>query len=88
MPVPEQLSVSQLGALQFKSPLSLSTKSGDDLCDFTADTARLLYRADFVSPDDIRLDLSFEKAGPRENIYFDPAATVAAIVTAAACVPV
>lgn len=86
MPVPEQLSVSQLGARQFTSPLSLSTKSGDDLCDFTADTARLLYRADFVSPDDI--GLSFEKAGHREYIYFDPAPTVAAIVTAAACVPV
>lgn len=81
MPAPEQFSVSQLGARQFKSPLSLSTKSGDDLCDFTPDTARLLYRANFVSPDDIRIDLSFQKAGPREKIYFDPAATVAAIVT-------
>jgi len=87
MPVPEQLSVSQLGARQFTSPLSLSTKSGDDLCDFTADTTRLLYSADFVSPDDIRLDLSFEKAGPREYIYFDPATTVAAIVTCGGLCP-
>lgn len=63
MPAPEQLTVSSLGARQFKSPLSLSTKPGDDLCDFTPDTARLLYRADFVSPNDVRLDLSFERRG-------------------------
>ena len=87
MPAPEQLTVSSLGARQFKSPLSLSTKPGDDLCDFTPDTARLLYRADFVSPNDIRLDLSFEKAGPREYIFFDPATTAAAIVTCGGLCP-
>jgi len=87
VPAAEQLIVSTLGARQFKSPLSLSTSPGDDLSDFTPDTARLLYRADFVAPDDIHLDLSFEKAGPREYIYFNPAETVAAIVTCGGLCP-
>lgn len=87
MPAPQQLNVSQLGPRQFKSPLSLSRRAGDAVCDFTPDTARLLYRADFVSPDEVRLDLSFEKAGAREHIYFDPSATVAAIVTCGGLCP-
>jgi 6-phosphofructokinase 1 len=87
MPAPQQLNVSQVGPRQFKSPLNPSRRPGDACCDFTPDTARLLYRADFVSADDIHLDLSFEKAGPREYIYFDPGRTVAAIVTCGGLCP-
>ncbi len=87
MLAPEQLNVSNLGSRRFRSPLNLSTRPGDDLGDFTPDNARLLYRADFVAGEDIRTDLSFEKAGPREQIYFDPARTVAAIVTCGGLCP-
>lgn len=84
---PIQLLAPSLGPRRFKSPLRLSAVPGDGLGDFTPDGARLLYRADFVTGEDIRLDLSFEKAGPREWIYFDPARTVAAIVTCGGLCP-
>ncbi len=83
----EQLQVSNLGPCEFRSPLDLSTRPGDDLGDFTPDTARLLCRADFAAGEDLRPDLSFEKAGPREHIYFEPARTVAAIVTCGGLCP-
>jgi len=87
MLTPEQLRVPTLGSRQFQSPLRLSTRPGDELGDFTPDEARLLYRADFVTGEEIRWDLSFEKAGPREQIFFDPAKTVAAIVTCGGLCP-
>ena len=61
--------------------------AGDDLHDFTPDDARLLCRADFVSAEDVHLDLSFEKAGAREHLFFDPARTSAAIVTCGGLCP-
>ena len=59
-------------------PRSFQDANGDGIGDFTPDEAHLLYRADFVSAGDVRLDLSFEKAGAREFLYFDPARTSAA----------
>ncbi|HSW48863.1 MAG TPA: ATP-dependent 6-phosphofructokinase [Bryobacteraceae bacterium] len=87
MLTPQQLAVPNLGPRLVRSPLKLSTLPGDGLSDFTPNDARLLYRADFVAGEDILLDLSFEKAGPREMIYFDPARTVAAIVTCGGLCP-
>ena len=87
MLTPEQLRVSTLGERQFRSPLHLSTVAGDDIHDFTPDDARLLCRADFVSAEDVHLDLSFEKAGAREHLFFDPARTSAAIVTCGGLCP-
>jgi 6-phosphofructokinase 1 len=87
MLTPEQLSVSSLGKRAFPSPLKLSTTRGDGIGDFTPDGARLLHRADFVAGEEVRLDLAFEKAGPREHIFFDPAETVAAIVTCGGLCP-
>ncbi len=83
----EQLRVSSLGERKFRSPLGLSTERGDGVTDFTPDGARLLYRADFVPGEDLRLDLSFEKAGAREWLFFDPARTAAAIVTCGGLCP-
>ncbi len=83
----EELVVRTLGAARFRSPLQLSSTIGDGLTDFTPDTARLLLRADFEAEHDIRPEVSFEKAGPRENIYFDPERTVAAILTCGGLCP-
>jgi 6-phosphofructokinase 1 len=87
MLTPEQLRVSNLGECRFPSPLKLSVARGDGIGDFTPDGARLLHRADFVVGEEVRMDLSFEKAGPRERIYFDPAETAAAIVTCGGLCP-
>jgi len=83
----DQLRVSTLGERRFRSPLQLSTLPGDDIGDFTPDDARLLVRADFVSACDVRPDLSFQKAGPRQHLFFDPATTTAAVVTCGGLCP-
>src|SRR5512144_616976 len=83
----DQLRVPTLGERRFRSPLQLSTLPGDDIGDFTPDDARLLVRADFVSACDVRPDLSFEKAGPRQLLFFDPATTTAAIITCGGLCP-
>ena len=56
MLTPQQLAVSCLGPARVPSPLPLSSMSGDDLTDFTPDTARLLVHADFEAEQDIRPD--------------------------------
>lgn len=54
---------------------------------FTPDEAHLLYRADFAHPEDVQPELAFEKAGPREHIFFEPERTTAAIVTCGGLCP-
>ena len=87
MLTPEQTRVNSLGKREVKSPLQFSTARGDGIGDFTADEARMLYRPDFIPGETLREDLSFEKAGPRERIFFDPAKTRAAIVTCGGLCP-
>lgn len=84
---PDDLKVRNLGERRVRSPLRFSTRPEDGLSLFTPDEARLLYRADFVSAEDVRLELSFEKAGPREFIFFEPERTTAAIVTCGGLCP-
>ncbi|MCC7173793.1 MAG: ATP-dependent 6-phosphofructokinase [Bryobacterales bacterium] len=83
----DQLKVTTLGPARFDSPLRLSTTRGDGLSEFTPDTARLLLRADFAAEAEIRPGLSFEKAGPRQRIFFDPQGAKAAIVTCGGLCP-
>ena len=80
-PTPEQLKIRSLGPCERKSPLKLSTAHGDGIGNFTPDEERMLYRVDCRPGDEIRADLSFEKAGPRQHIFFDSRETKAAIVT-------
>ncbi len=83
----DQLKVATLGPARIDSPLGLSTVKGDGLSNFTPDTARLLLQADFAVQTEIRPELSFEKAGPRERIYFEPRTARAAIVTCGGLCP-
>ncbi len=87
MLTPEQLKVSELGPRTVRSPLTLSTVRHDDIGDFTPDAARMLYRVDFVPGERIREELSFEKAGPREFIHFEPSTVRAAVVTCGGLCP-
>jgi 6-phosphofructokinase 1 len=81
-----QLEVTALGKRHVKSPLGLSAVVGDGLGDFVVDDARLLldptHRAGGAPG-----KLSLELAGPREQIYFDPARIKAAIVTCGGLCP-
>src|SRR5512145_2141750 len=87
MLTPERLKVRELGPRTVRSPLALSTVRHDDIADFTPDAARMLHRVDFVPGERIREELSFEKAGPREFIYFEPSAVKAAVVTCGGLCP-
>lgn len=78
MPTPEELQVVTLGAPAFASPL----KSGS----FVDDSSRVRLSVDTSAPAELT-ELSFERAGPRERIFFDPAKTTAAIVTCGGLCP-
>jgi 6-phosphofructokinase 1 len=89
-PKPEQLRIAGLGRCQVKSPLKLSSVRGDGIGNFMPDEARMLHRVDYLPGEEIRGDAAeaaFEKAGPRERIYFGPARTKAAIVTCGGLCP-
>jgi 6-phosphofructokinase 1 len=78
---PAQFEVANLGPCTVGSPLSLSTHVGDGLAHFVPDQTRVLYKIAGESANDFILDLFLERAGPREQIFFDPAHTRAAVVT-------
>ena len=83
--------VKNLGKAAIKSPLKQAVKNYSPVFKFVQDSERILY--------DVSLDnfnrckksdeepLSFEKAGPRENIFFEPAKTKVGIVTCGGLCP-
>jgi 6-phosphofructokinase 1 len=83
---PEQLNIATLGATEYTSPLPMSFVSGDNVGDFVSDRLRLAYEPRFI-PGEKGRELSFELAGPRHKLFFDPAETCAAIVTCGGLCP-
>lgn len=88
MPDAPSWSPRTLGERRFDSPLGLSSIRGNGIPVYVDDDARVLC--------DVELDLarpapdanrSFEKAGPRSKIFFDPKDTRAAILTAGGLCP-
>jgi 6-phosphofructokinase 1 len=78
--------VNNLGQPVALSPLGLSTELDDGLGDFVPDATRVMF--DITIGDRIELpDVMFEKAGPREHIFFDPSTVRAAIVTCGGLCP-
>lgn len=86
---PADLLVANLGPCQVPSPLCLSTVPGDGIGDFVPDEARVRYVIELLDgrAPDADHDLLFEKAGPREKIFFDPRQTSVAIVTCGGLCP-
>jgi 6-phosphofructokinase 1 len=78
--------ISSLGPCRYSSPLRLSNLPGDNISDFISDSVRVRYQVEFGGLDD-HPDITFEKAGPRQKIYFEPAKTRAAIVTCGGICP-
>lgn len=85
------LNVRTLGNPRFESPLQLSTIDGDYIANFVLDSERILYHNQV---EDIKKSLqngnellSFEAAGPRKDIYFNPSDVTAAIVTCGGLCP-
>lgn len=80
--------IPNLGTCKINSPVYKKSK---DKHIFIKDTARLLFDINLLNVDDCiksKKDiLSFEKAGPRKKIYFDPSKTKSAIVTCGGICP-
>lgn len=87
MPTPEQLAIKTLGPATRPSPLKLSTVAHDNVADFVPDDARVLLNAELRKGEAVDGARAFEKAGPRERIFFDPATTRAGIVTCGGLCP-
>jgi 6-phosphofructokinase 1 len=77
----EDFRVKRLGERKYKSPLDLSHVVGDGMANFVYDEARVLYQVAADEAGAFRCDLTMERAGPREHLYFDPSKTRAAMVT-------
>jgi 6-phosphofructokinase 1 len=86
-PFPECLPVASLGKGEFPSPLNLSTIPNDGLGDFVLDGTRVLNDIELGPGATCGNPMAFEKAGPRERLFFDPAQTRAAIVTCGGLCP-
>jgi 6-phosphofructokinase 1 len=80
----QDTAIKSLGPCQFESPLPLNTTLGDEISNFCSEDQRV--RGDVYIPFADN-ELTFEKAGPRQKLFFDPSATRAAIVTCGGLCP-
>lgn len=83
--------IQSLGTASIPSPIKLSTISGDQIHNFVKEDYRILHDVSLAGfnkcLDNKETPACLEKAGPRENIYFDPKNTTAAIVTCGGLCP-
>ena len=79
--------IPQLGPCRFKSPLALNTVEGDHIGNFVSDQTRIRHQVEWAADEPTENETFFEKAGPREKLFFDPAQTRAAIVTCGGLCP-
>ncbi|SNZ01124.1 ATP-dependent 6-phosphofructokinase [Flagellimonas pacifica] len=83
--------IDTLGKPKFKSPLQLSTVRGDSIFNFISENDRLVFDLSFEHYQKCianqEAPLCLEKAGPRQNIFFEPPKTTAAIVTCGGLCP-
>ncbi|HQH28793.1 MAG TPA: 6-phosphofructokinase, partial [Oligoflexia bacterium] len=76
--------ITSLGECHYPSPLRLAARGADDVWAFTGDAQ--CVRGDVNVPP-VQTERLFEKAGPRESLYFDPRKARAAIVTCGGLCP-
>lgn len=74
------VAVESLGEARFKSPLRLSATPREGCMTFVPENARVRYLVETGVPNEYP-DILFEKAGPREKLFFDPETVKAAVVT-------
>ncbi len=77
----EDLRVASLGECCFSSPLDFASPAHPDASYFLCDDDRIRLNVRFRAGADNPDSVSFEEAGPRQKIFFDPAKSTAAIVT-------
>ena len=86
-PTKEALQVASLGACAIESPLNLSTNLGDGKVNYVSDSLRVLYHVEVCNGETVDPQLSFEHAGPRKKLFFDPKQSKAAVVTCGGLCP-
>ncbi|MEM6893518.1 MAG: ATP-dependent 6-phosphofructokinase [Bacteroidota bacterium] len=86
-----QFQIQQLGSPKFRSPLQLSTVKGDRIFNFVNDTEKFIFdtsQEHFAHCLETGSDpICLEKAGPRQDIFFDVPHCTAAIVTCGGLCP-
>jgi 6-phosphofructokinase 1 len=90
MSSPLDFSIRRLGEAAVHSPIKLSTHLGDAIANYVNDDARVLYDIDFTTGtlgDALPPRGLFERAGPREQIFFSPADVHAGIITCGGLCP-
>ena len=80
-------SIRNLAACQYPSPLALNAIQGDRIGNFISDALRVRRQVEILPGELESPDPSFEKAGPRQRIFFEPRQTRAAIVTCGGLCP-
>jgi 6-phosphofructokinase 1 len=87
----EDFLITALGKRNVISPLKHSQRADSPVYKFVNDDERILHEVSLESFQKCRengvMPVSFEKAGPKENIYFEPAKTKVAIVTCGGLCP-
>lgn len=87
----EDFLVTSLGKCNVISPLRHTHRAENPVFKFIDDSERVLYDASLANfrkcNETNVLPVTFEKAGPKENIYFEPAKTKVAIVTCGGLCP-
>lgn len=83
--------IESLGASEYKSPLELSTVKGDRIFNFVSESDRLVFDLSMDHYNQCLTDgvapVCMEKAGPRQDIFFDSKNATAAIVTCGGLCP-
>ncbi len=91
MQMSEDFNVPQLGKCTVNSTLDLSRKTGEGIFNYIPDSERVVMNTNLGYYNEClannRVPVSFEKAGPKEKIYFDPTKTKVAIVTCGGLCP-
>jgi 6-phosphofructokinase 1 len=82
------MAIARLGECRYPSPLPLTNERGDLIGGFVSDPHWVLSNPEEAPRDSTENDrIWFEKAGPRERLYFDPKTVRAAIVTCGGLCP-
>ena len=77
--------IKSLGPCRIPSPLKLELEDGTPYFNFVSDDTKILYEVEKTNGPGS--DIAFEKAGPRENIYYDPSKIRTGIVTCGGLCP-
>ncbi len=87
MITPDSVKIANLGPRKIRSPLPLTVAMDDGVGNFIPDEDRVRYAVEVHKNSDAAPPILFEKAGPREHLYFNPAESKAAIVTCGGLCP-